>query len=102
MSRPAVSRHLRLLKEAGIVSERRRGRERAYYLRREALAEISEWVAVMRSAGGAVADGAVGGGAVAAVARPRRRRRKTAKKEVTPSAESKGLVAAKGDNWKAW
>ena len=32
ISRPAVSRHLRLLREAGLVSEERQGRRRVYRL----------------------------------------------------------------------
>lgn len=35
ISRPAVSRHLRLLKEAGMVSERAEGTRRIYHLRDE-------------------------------------------------------------------
>jgi DNA-binding transcriptional ArsR family regulator len=37
ISRPAISRHLRVLREAGIVSESRAGRERLYRLEPEAL-----------------------------------------------------------------
>ena len=35
ISRPAVSRHLRLLKEAGLVEERAEGTRRIYQLHRE-------------------------------------------------------------------
>lgn len=35
ISRPAVSRHLRLLGEAGLVSDKREGTSRIYSLRRE-------------------------------------------------------------------
>ncbi|WP_189055748.1 ArsR/SmtB family transcription factor [Longimycelium tulufanense] len=44
MSRPAVSQHLRILREAGLVSERRVGRQRIYRLRAEPLREVEEWV----------------------------------------------------------
>jgi DNA-binding transcriptional ArsR family regulator len=44
MSRPAVSQHLRLLLDAGIVAERRAGRERRYQLRPERLYEVQEWL----------------------------------------------------------
>ena len=47
MSRPAISRHLRLLKEAGLVLETKQGRERLYSLRPEALKEIQEWATGM-------------------------------------------------------
>jgi len=35
ISRPAVSRHLRLLKEAGMVAQRTQGTRRIYHLQRE-------------------------------------------------------------------
>jgi DNA-binding transcriptional ArsR family regulator len=44
ISRPAVSRHLRMLAEAGLVSADDRGRERHYRLRAEALAPVSRLV----------------------------------------------------------
>jgi DNA-binding transcriptional ArsR family regulator len=40
ISRPAVSKHLRVLGEAGLVTAERRGRERHYRLVPEALAEV--------------------------------------------------------------
>jgi DNA-binding transcriptional ArsR family regulator len=40
ISRPAISRHLRVLSDAGMVSGEDRGRERHYTLRREALAPV--------------------------------------------------------------
>jgi DNA-binding transcriptional ArsR family regulator len=40
ISRPAVSRHLRLLREAGLVDERARGTQRIYALRDEGLAVV--------------------------------------------------------------
>jgi DNA-binding transcriptional ArsR family regulator len=45
ISRPAVSKHLRLLLEAGAVSVADRGRERYYSLDRTALAEVGSYVA---------------------------------------------------------
>ena len=45
MSRPAVSQHLRVLLDAGLVSERRHGRERRYRLVPEELAQIYDWLA---------------------------------------------------------
>ena len=38
ISRPAISRHLRLLSEAGLVTAEDRGRERHYRLERTGLA----------------------------------------------------------------
>jgi DNA-binding transcriptional ArsR family regulator len=44
ISRPAVSRHLRLLKEAGLVVEEKQGRENVYSLRRQSLKALSTWL----------------------------------------------------------
>jgi DNA-binding transcriptional ArsR family regulator len=43
-SRPAVSRHLRLLREAGVVDVRAEGTRRVYVLRRDPLADAEEWL----------------------------------------------------------
>ncbi|HEY3183166.1 MAG TPA: metalloregulator ArsR/SmtB family transcription factor [Gaiellaceae bacterium] len=40
VSRPAVSQHLRVLKEAGLVSERREGTRRIYALAPRGIAEL--------------------------------------------------------------
>ena len=45
ISRPAVSKHLRILRQAGLVSERRDGRRRLYQLETAALGSISRWLA---------------------------------------------------------
>jgi DNA-binding transcriptional ArsR family regulator len=45
MSRPAVSQHLRILLEAGLVTEQRHGRERRYSLVAERLVTVRDWVA---------------------------------------------------------
>ena len=44
ISRPAISRHLRLLKEAGLVAEEKQGRENVYTLRRRELRALSVWL----------------------------------------------------------
>jgi DNA-binding transcriptional ArsR family regulator len=44
VSRPAVSKHLRVLREAGLVSERRDGRLRLYRADPAPLAELREWL----------------------------------------------------------
>lgn len=44
ISRPATSRHLRRLREAGLVSVESRGRHKIYRVRPEALAEIDAWL----------------------------------------------------------
>jgi DNA-binding transcriptional ArsR family regulator len=43
-SRPATSQHLRLLLDAGLVGERRLGRENLYRLTPEPLAEVESWL----------------------------------------------------------
>jgi DNA-binding transcriptional ArsR family regulator len=48
MSRPAISQHLRVLLEAGLVSERRAGRERRYALQAERLLEVQRWLHTYR------------------------------------------------------
>src|SRR6185369_3999727 len=44
ITRPAVSQHLNVLKEAGLVSERRNGTRRLYQARPEGLAELKEFL----------------------------------------------------------
>ena len=45
MSRPAVAQHLRILRDAGRVGERRQGRERRYRLVPEQLGPVRDWLA---------------------------------------------------------
>jgi DNA-binding transcriptional ArsR family regulator len=45
ISRPAVSRHLRLLKEAGLVTDRAEGTRRVYELREEGVEAIRAYFA---------------------------------------------------------
>jgi DNA-binding transcriptional ArsR family regulator len=44
VSQPAISQHLAALKAAGLVSERRQGRNAFYSLRPEGLAPLAGWV----------------------------------------------------------
>jgi DNA-binding transcriptional ArsR family regulator len=44
MSRTAVSKHLHILAEAGLVTERKVGRETRYKLQPEPLMELKEWL----------------------------------------------------------
>ena len=44
MSQPGVSKHLRVLREAGLVSVRKDAQRRWYELRTEPLEEIDEWL----------------------------------------------------------
>ena len=45
VTRPAISQHLRVLKDAGLVSERRDGTRRLYRARHETLAELRSFLA---------------------------------------------------------
>ncbi|MGH3319230.1 MAG: ArsR/SmtB family transcription factor [Streptosporangiaceae bacterium] len=44
MRRPSVSEHLKVLRDAGLVAERKRGRERYYQLEAGPLMELQEWL----------------------------------------------------------
>lgn len=49
MSRPAVSKHLRILREARLVTEKRDGRQRVYELTPGPLLECAHWLEGYRS-----------------------------------------------------
>ena len=49
IARPGVSRHLRVLREAGLVDVRREAQRRIYSLRPEALMEVDEWLSDYRA-----------------------------------------------------
>ena len=44
VSRPAVSQHLKVLKEAGLVADRPEGTRRVYYIDPEGLGELRRWL----------------------------------------------------------
>lgn len=44
VSRPAVSQHLKVLHDAGLVDVERRGRQHYYGVRPEGLAELRQWL----------------------------------------------------------
>ena len=48
VSRPAISRHLRVLREAGLVRSRTDGRRRLYALEPQPLRELDDWLAPYR------------------------------------------------------
>jgi len=49
IARPGVSRHLRVLREAGLVEVRQQAQRRVYSLRLEPLAEVDEWLGRYRA-----------------------------------------------------
>jgi DNA-binding transcriptional ArsR family regulator len=48
MSQPAISRHLKVLEEAGLISRTRRATARLSHLEAEPLREATEWLARYR------------------------------------------------------
>jgi len=49
IARPGVSRHLRVLREVGLVDVRQEAQRRIYALRPEALAEVDQWLEPYRA-----------------------------------------------------
>ena len=49
IARPGVSRHLRVLREAGLVEARQQAQRRIYRLRPQPLAEVDEWLGRYRA-----------------------------------------------------
>jgi DNA-binding transcriptional ArsR family regulator len=49
IARPGVSRHLRVLREAGLVEVRQDAQRRVYSLRAAPLAEVDEWLGPYRT-----------------------------------------------------
>ena len=58
VSRPAVSQHLRVLKQAGLITERRNGTQRLYAANPKALGELRAAIEAMwqESLGGVAAE----------------------------------------------
>lgn len=74
ITQPAVSKHLRVLREAGLVEVRQDAQRRLYRLRLDPLAELDEWLAPYRRLWETHLD-ALERRLDAAPDRPRRRRR---------------------------
>jgi DNA-binding transcriptional ArsR family regulator len=68
MSRPAISKHLRVLREAGLVAERRRGRQRVYSSQVDRLQPLEAWLGGLR---GGLAPARVEVSEAPAASRPR-------------------------------
>ena len=49
IARPGVSRHLRVLREAGLVEVRQDAQRRIYGLRADGLAEVDDWLGRFRA-----------------------------------------------------
>lgn len=49
ISRPAISRHLRVLKQARLISEKKSGRENRYALHADKLKPLAKWLAQIQT-----------------------------------------------------
>ena len=49
LSQPGVSKHLKVLREAGLVAVRADGKQRLYALRPDPLAEVAQWLEPYRA-----------------------------------------------------
>jgi DNA-binding transcriptional ArsR family regulator len=56
LSQPGVSKHLRVLRDAGLVTVRPHGQQRWYGVRPEGLAELDRWLAPYRKLWGGRLD----------------------------------------------
>jgi DNA-binding transcriptional ArsR family regulator len=56
ISRPAISRHLRVLKAAGLISEKKQGRENRYALHPARLAPVGRWLADLQGSATPIAQ----------------------------------------------
>jgi DNA-binding transcriptional ArsR family regulator len=82
ISRPAISRHLRVLREAGLVTVEQTGRERVYRFDPTPLREIDTWLAQYRDLWTSRFD------ALETEVHRTRRERERARKEATTANDS--------------
>ena len=68
ISRPAISRHLRVLKQAKLISEKKTGRENRYALHAGRLKPVRDWLDVVQGTGAKPEGKPVAAKAKAAVA----------------------------------
>jgi DNA-binding transcriptional ArsR family regulator len=84
LSQPGTSKHLRVLREAGLVVDTADGHERVYRLDIEPLAEVDAWLAPFRTGWGARLDALE-----TEVHRTRRDRRAAGGQAADPDAEER-------------
>lgn len=70
ISRPAISRHLRVLKQAKLISEKKAGRENRYALHANRLKPVRDWLDLMKAAPGRSESDTLAAKAAPAVAKP--------------------------------
>jgi DNA-binding transcriptional ArsR family regulator len=103
VSRPAVSRHLRVLREAGLVASELRGQQRTYRLTPGPLAELDAWLERFRplAAAGAQAGALPGPAgrldALATEVRRGRRQRSAVAKTATAAATASATRRRRDD-----
>ena len=111
ISRPAVSKHLRILREGGLVSERRSGRERYYSLSPSSLASVLGWLEGVKlelagsessSRGAARVDPVIDRSRRSAELVPERRRRSRREPAAPSRSPSASEESAEPEDWKAW
>lgn len=84
VSRPAISRHLKILRQAGLVSESRSGRQRIYGLEVEMLRPALDW---MRAGD---------------VVPPKKAKHSSSGQNRKIVSDSEGLEDPTEHDWKAW
>ena len=91
ISRPAVSRHLRVLRECGLVVDEVRGRQRFYRLDLAPLEPLEAWLAGLRAGAADTADrwDRAFDALETEVHRTRRERRTTLPRTTTPRADER-------------
>jgi len=87
VTRPAISQHLRILMNAGLVAQRREGTRRLYKLRPEGLRELQQFMREFARSASASVTSAPSGSSLPAP---------------EPSTGEEGRRAAGGDEWKVW
>jgi DNA-binding transcriptional ArsR family regulator len=94
ISRPAVSRHLRVLRESGLVVGEPHGRERVYRLDVTPLAGLDAWLAPFRGSGGSSTWGSRLDALETEVHRTRRDRARQTATSATSATSDKGEKTA--------
>lgn len=101
MSRPAVSKHLRVLRELGLVLETKVGRRRIYELVAAPLEEMADWLERQAAGAGARHDRVAATEVTQAPAtRSGRERGIPVESPRGPSTEES--TGESGDRWRSW
>ena len=95
VSRPAISKHLRILEQAGLVSEVREGRRHVYQGISRPLAEVTGWLGLFEPAKSRPVK------SKAAKIRPTAAQRSRRAKPVAEPPKAEQVVAVE-DDWKQW